>query len=114
MAKAAKPAAEKPASKSAAIRALLAEGMDKSADVIAEAKKRWKLTVTKGDFYNVKSATKAKKPKAKPKAKATAKPKAAAKGGSTQDAVKALKGVVDQQGLDKTRELLDIMEALQG
>ncbi|MBC8873842.1 MAG: hypothetical protein H8E44_30755 [Planctomycetes bacterium] len=61
----------------------------------------------------MKSATKAKK-KAKPKAKATAKPKAAAKGGSTQDAVKALKGVVDQHGLDKTRELLDIMEALQG
>ena len=112
MAKAAKPAAEKPASKSAAIRALLAEGMDKSADVIAEAKKRWKLAVTKGDFYNVKSATKAKK-KPKPKAKAKAKPKAA-KGGSTQDAVKALKGVVDQQGLEKARELLGIMEALQG
>ncbi len=66
----AKPAAEKPTSKSAAVRALLAEGMDKSADVIAEAKKRWKMTITKGDFYNVKSATKAKKkPKAKPKAK---------------------------------------------
>jgi len=112
----AKPAAEKPASKSAAIRALLADGIDKSADVIAEAKKRWKLAVTKGDFYNVKSATKAKKKaklKAKPKAKARAKPKAA-KGGSTQDAVKALKGVVDHQGIEKTRELLDIMEALQG
>ena len=114
MAKAAKPAAEKPASKSAAIRALLAEGINTSADVIAEAKKRWKLTVTKGDFYNVKSASKAKKSKAKPKAKAKAKPKAAAKTGTTQDAVKALKGVVDQQGMEKTRELLDIMEALRG
>ncbi|MBL7044171.1 MAG: hypothetical protein ISR77_36415 [Pirellulaceae bacterium] len=40
------------------------------------------------------------------------KPKATAKKGSTKDAVKALKGVVDQQGMEKTRELLDIMEAL--
>ena len=53
---------------------------------------------------------KSREESAKPDAKA--KPKAAAKGGSTQDAVKALKGVVDQQGMEKTRELLDIMEAL--
>jgi len=78
----------------------------------AEAKKRWKMTVSKPTVYNIKSAGKAKK-KAKPKAKAKAKLKAA-KGGSTQDAVKALKGVVDQQGIERTRELLDIMEALQG
>ncbi|MBC8868008.1 MAG: hypothetical protein H8E44_01255 [Planctomycetes bacterium] len=70
------------------------------------------MTISKPTIYNIKSAGKAKKkPKAKPKAKAKAKPKAA-KGGSTQDAVKALKGVVDQQGMEKTRELLDIMEAL--
>ena len=67
------------------------------------------MTVSKPTVYNIKSSGKAKK-KAKPKAK----PKATAKKGSTQDAVKALKGVVDQQGLEKTRELLDIMEALQG
>ena len=85
------------------------ENQKKVATGVTEAQKRWKLKVTKGDYYNAKP--KAKK-KAKPKAKATAKPKAAAKGGSTQDAVKALKGVVDQQGMEKTRELLDIMEAL--
>ena len=54
---------------------------------------RWKMTVSKPTVYNIKSFGKAKK-KVKPKAKAKAKPKAAAKGGSTQDAVKALKGPV--------------------
>ena len=88
---------------------MIAEGVTEPADIIAEAKKRWKMTVSKPTVYNIKSSGKAKK-KAKPKAK----PKATAKKGSTQDAVKALKGVVDQQGLEKTRELLDIMEALQG
>ena len=90
---------------------MIADGVTEPADIIAEAKKRWKMTVSKPTVYNIKSSGKAKK-EAKPKAKA--KPKAAAKGGSTQDAVKALKGVVDQQGIEKTRELLDIMEALQG
>ena len=99
-------------SASQAVRDLIAEGVTKPADIIAEAKKRWKMTVTKPTVYNIKSSGKAKKSKAKPKAKAKAKPKAA-KGGSTQDAVKALKAVVDQQGMEKIRELLDIMEALQ-
>jgi len=67
----------------------------------------WGTFPTCQDYYPA-------KPKAKKaaKKKPAAKPKAAAKGGSTQDAVKALKGVVDQQGMEKTRELLDIMEAL--
>ena len=46
------------------------------------------------DYCNAKPKKKAAKP--------AAKPKAAAKGGSTQDAVKALKGVVDQQGIETT------------
>jgi len=49
------------------------------------------MAVSKPTVYNIKSSGNAKK-KAKPKAKAKPKPKAAAKGGSTQDAVKALKG----------------------
>ncbi len=101
----AKPAAEKPKSASQAARDLIAEGVSEPADIIAEAKKRWKMTVSKPTVYNIKSSGKGKK-------KAKAKPKATAKKGSTQDAVKALKGVVDQQGMEKTRELLDIMEAL--
>ena len=91
---------------------MIAEGVTGTADIIAEAKNRWKLAVSKPMVYTIKSSGKAKK-KAKPKAKAKAKPKAA-KGESTQDAVKALEGVVGQQGIEKTRELLDIMEALQG
>ena len=86
---------------------MIAEGVKEPADIIGEAKKRWKMTVSKPTVYNIKSSGKTKK-KAKPKAK----PKATAKKGSTKDAVKALKGVVDQQGMEKTRELLDIMEAL--
>jgi len=105
----AKPAAEKPKSASQAVRDLIAEGVKEPADIIAEAKKRWKMTVSKPTVYNIKSSGKGKK---KAKAKPKAKPKATAKKGSTQDAVKALKGVVDQQGIEKTRELLDIMEAL--
>jgi len=67
------------------------------------------MTVSKPTVYNIKSSSKGKK---KSKAKPKAKRKTTAKKGSTQDAVKALKGVVDQQGMEKTRELLDIMEAL--
>jgi len=104
----AKPAAEKPKSASQAVRDLIAEGVKEPAEIIAEAKKRWKMTVSKPTVYNIKSSGKGKKKKAKPKAK----PRATAKIGSTQDAVKALKGVVDQQGMEETRELLDIMEAL--
>jgi len=88
---------------------LIAEGVTEPADIIAEAKKRWNMTVSEPTVYTVKLSGKGKKKaKAKPKAKA----KATAKKGSTQDAVKALKGVVDQQGMERTRELLDIMEAL--
>jgi len=105
----AKPAAEKPKSASQAARDLIAEGVSEPADIIAEAKKRWKMTVSKPTVYNIKSSGKTKK---KAKAKRKAKAKATAKKGSTQDAVNALKGVVDQQGMEKTRELLDIMEAL--
>ena len=94
---------EKPKSASQAVRDLIADGVTEPADIIAEAKKRWKMTVSKPTVYNIKSSGKGKK---KAKAKATAKK------GSTQDAVKALKGVVDQQGIEKTRELLEIMEAL--
>jgi len=68
---------------------LIAEGVKEPADIIAEAKKRWKMTVSKPTVYNIKSSGKGKKKaKAKPKAKA----KATAKKGSTQGAVKALKG----------------------
>ncbi len=55
------------------------------------------MAVSKPTVYNV---------------KASAEAKGKSKAASTQDAVKALKGVVDQQGMEKTRELLDIMEAL--
>jgi len=70
---------------------LIADGVTGTAEIIAEAIKRWKMDVSKPTVYNVKASSKAKKSKAKPKAKAKAKPRAA-KGGSTQDAVKALEG----------------------
>jgi len=65
--------AEKPKSASQAVRDLIAEGVTDTADIIAEAENRWKMTVSKPTVYNIKSSGKAKKKKAKAKPKAKAK-----------------------------------------